>query len=106
MAEEIDDTKGFWESLFGGNEEAKAREMVQAPPPELILPDKADYTDDNLAYRMAVRKAKFEHKKALEAYKENPEDYMVPAAAAEETPEEHAAVRRKDIMETMKEYEQ
>jgi len=102
MAEE--ETKGFWESLFSSDEEAKAREMVQAPPPELVLPDKADYTDDNLAYRMAVRKAKFEHKKALEAYEENPEDYMVEAAGAE-TPEDHAAIRRKDITETMKDYE-
>jgi len=103
MAEE--ESKGFWESLFSDDEEAKAREMVQAPPPELVLPDKADYVDDDLAYRMAVRKAKYEHKKALEAYNDNPEDYMVPAAEAA-GPEDHAATRRRDIEETMKEYEQ
>lgn len=103
MAEE--ETKGFWESLFSSDDEAKAREMVQAPPPELVLPNKADYEDDDLAYRMAVRKAKFEHKKALEAYNDNPEDFLIEAAPAEEV-KDHAAVRRDDIIETMKEYEQ
>lgn len=103
MAEE--ETKGFWESLFSSDEDPKAREMVQAPPPELVLPDKKDYVDDDLAYRMAVRKARYEHKKALEAYKDNPGDYMIEAAPAEEV-KDHAAVRRDDIMETMKEYEE
>jgi hypothetical protein len=97
--------KGFWESLFSSEADPKAREMVQAPPPELVLPDKADYVDDNLAYSMAVRKAKFEHKKALEAYKDNPGDYMIEAAPAAEA-EDHAALRRRDIEETMKEFEE
>lgn len=103
MAEE--ETKGFWASLLSSDDDPKAREMVQAPPPELVLPDKADYVDDDLAYRMAVRKAKYEHKKALEAYKDNPSDYMIEAAPAE-TVQDHAAVRRRDIEDQMAEYEE
>jgi hypothetical protein len=102
---DVEPTKGFWESLFSSDADPKEREMVQAPPPELVLPDKADYEDDRLAYSMAVRKAKFEHKKALEAYKDSPEDYMIEAAPAAET-EDHAAVRRRDIESQMKEYEE
>ena len=100
-----EETKGFWESLFSSDADPKEREMVQAPPPELALPDKTDYGDDNLAYRMAVRKAKFEHKKALEAYNDDPSAFMMEAEATE-TVQDHAALRRSDIEETMKEYEQ
>jgi hypothetical protein len=100
-----EETKGFWESLFSSDTDPKEREMVQAPPPELTLPDKADYGEDKLAYSMAVRKAKFAHKKALEAYNDDPSAFMMESAPAE-TVQDHAALRRSDIEETMKEYEQ
>ncbi len=107
MAHEDQETKGFWQSLFGSDSDAtpKEREMVQAPPPELTLPDKADYGEDRLAYAMAVRKAKFAHKKALEAYNDDPSAFMMESAPAE-TIQDHAAVRRRDIESQMKEYEQ
>jgi hypothetical protein len=104
MAEE--ETKGFFESLFSRGDDEKSpreREMVMSPPPSKPVVNRADY-DSDLDYKLAKRKAEFEYRKLMEDREVNPENYLVPAAAAEADPtKEHGAfTRERDIEEAIR----
>jgi hypothetical protein len=100
MAEE---EKSWWDSLFS-NEEAKEREMVMSPPPVKPELNPDDYSD-NLAYRMAKRKADNEYKRLMEDREYNPGKYMVQEAEAEPTEDIRKYDRRQAIDEAISEAE-
>jgi len=93
---------GFWESLFSGDDDdksAREKEMVMSAPPPKPQLDPDDYSD-NLAYRMAKRKADNEYKRLMEDRELNPDTYLVPAAHAEADPtKEHGAFTRQQQLD-------
>jgi len=92
-----DEEKGWFESLFISDDEAspKEREMVRAPtplPPEFVQGEEESNLDFGLRKKREVRA----YNKLLRDMEASPEDYMVPAAAAEaEATEEISRYNRK-----------
>jgi hypothetical protein len=86
----------------GGDEEAKAKEMVMAPPPpEPVLTQNPG--ESSLDFSMRKRKAMMEYRALLNDREMNPGNYMIPAAEAEEVPagERDRFDRRRQIEEAI-----
>lgn len=98
MAEE---QKGWFESLFISEEDSspKEREMVRAPappPPEFVQAEGESDMDFGLRKKRELRA----YRKLLRDMEASPEDYLVPAAAAEaEATEEISRYNRKRQLE-------
>lgn len=87
MAEE--EKLGWFESLFVDNEEVspKEREMVRAPtppPPEFVQAE----GESDMDFRLRKKREMRAYNKLLRDMEASPENFMVPAAAAEAEPTE------------------
>ncbi len=73
--------------MFGDDDDrsAREREMVMSPPPTKPNIRREDY-DSNLDYTLARDRANNEYRRLMEDRQLNPQNYMVPAAAAAADP--------------------
>ncbi len=109
MAEE-EEEKGVFATaadwLFGDDDDdrsAREREMVMSPDPTPPNIQRADY-DSQLDYNLAKTAAANDYRRLMEDRKMNPNNYMVPAASAEEPTEDYSRYeRQRAIDEAVKE---